>query len=79
MYCRLRAIPEAEIPALVEWSIRKMQLDRWADRITKVGGGTRVGDGYAQRLRLPGGGRGGGKGSRHGRFFVFSNAQPNPI
>lgn len=48
MYCRLRGIPEAEIPLLVEWSIRKMQLDRWADRITKVGGGRGSGMGRAR-------------------------------
>jgi ATP-binding cassette subfamily A (ABC1) protein 2 len=36
MYCRLRGIPEAEIPNLVQWSVEKMQLQRWADRVASV-------------------------------------------
>ena len=36
MYCRLRGIPEPEIPNLVQWSIEKMQLQRWADRVAQV-------------------------------------------
>merc|ERR1719424_659360 len=35
LYARLRGVPEAEIKSLVSWAISHLQLDRWADKITR--------------------------------------------
>ena len=34
--CLASGIPEAEIQDVVEWSVERMQLHRWADRVAKV-------------------------------------------
>jgi len=35
LYCRLHGIPEKEIPLICSWFIRRLNLDRWADRVAK--------------------------------------------
>ncbi len=36
MYARLRGIPPENIAAVVDWTVRHMQLSRWADRVSRV-------------------------------------------
>ena len=35
LYARLRGVPEGAIKTLVSWAISHLQLDRWADKITR--------------------------------------------
>lgn len=35
MIARVRGIPESEIESVANWMIKHMQLDRWADVVTK--------------------------------------------
>eukprot|EP00048_Salpingoeca_helianthica_P013328 m.199069 g.199069 ORF g.199069 m.199069 type:complete len:2327 (-) comp15490_c4_seq4:26-7006(-) len=35
MFARIRGIPEGEIARIVNWTLHNMQLDSWADRVTR--------------------------------------------